>query len=605
MNNEGQDQEFHPPFSDPLSGITVTRAPAQGQGFQSWTPPPPAPDPQPPEQKPEESIEDILEMFRREAEETAKARAPEAAPEAPSPGGQGGAGGWTPPTPEEPVPHVTEESAPDVAPFQAPWMTGGDTPTPPPPQAEDAFGGAAQYTPPQYQAQPGAAPQYAQPPFQAQPGAASIDPTTTAAVAAAMAAVLTDIGRTRYGYQAGQGQGVAMGGGYAGGIENMMASIMAEASRISGQPVGASAPQEAQANVSDIVAEVQGWDTPRQSEAAAEPGAAGAQPVFTDPIQAEAARVQARSAPANDVQQAVSAADTAAEAPASTPPAPPGQAGERPDNKPPRTPPQDKNRAVRKSPKKRSKPKIAKDAKAKGMRGGLDLSKTSVNVAVQVKTMASPSRAIPLFLLVMVCIAAFCWFGVIQFMARADAEEDRLRIREQERDRLTLATADFNEVQRQYVLFGDTWMNETEQAQVDALDVLAVAESELLPAARVESVSMDHNLLSVNMSGVTLEATAGIVSRLEQLDIVKSVSVYTAASLENPDVVTQGGYTPEQTGEPGGETPVAEASAPVEGAPGSEKNTTVAMSIVLGLPDAEEEPQEPGESQTPGEEAVS
>lgn len=557
MSNEDQDQGFRPPFLDPLSGITVTQPPEQGAGGRSWTPPPAV--------EQEESIEDILEMFRREAgPETGPEAADQSAPPEPGPpyASAPSAQGGPVPGPQGP------EQPPAGAPFQAPWMGGGGAPPPPP--AEGPYADA---------------PPYAQPQFQAPSGAAApqqIDPTTTAAVAAAMAAVLTDIGRTRYGYQAVHGQQPMMGGGYAGGVESMMASIMAEASRISSQPMGTQQKAE-QSEVLDIVAEVHGWDAPERSEAPSESGPAGAPSVFTDPIQAEAARVQSRSAPENAGQQAGSAADPAVEATASFRPDPPGGGDAWSTNKPPSAPAADEDRPVRKSPKKRGKLKIAKDARAKGMRGGLDLSKTSVNVAVQVKTMSSPSRAIPLFLLVLAVIAAFGYFGVYQFINRVGQEESRLRALEQRREQMTVATVALPEVQKEYTLYGDTWMNEAELAQVDVMEVLSVVESQLLPWARVESVALTQNLLSVNLSGVTLEATAGIVDRLERLEIVKSVSVYTAATLAAQEVVS----------------PPIEAEGPEAAAAGEAQNTNIAMTIVLQLPEAGEIP--PGSEPVPTE----
>lgn len=594
MWNEEQDGGYRPPYVDPLSGVSVT---APGSG---WTPPPvreePAvgswtPPPGPGEEQAgepaarvtdaelEDALATVVEIFNRASqEEQAAQEDAQPAPAAEERPRAEPSAVWTPPVAERPAPTPPPTPDPEQTPPAGSWTPpdreSGPEREEPRPQAD----GAAWSAP---GGQAGQAPGWT-------PPAQGFDPTTAAAVAAAMATVFADIGRTQYGIQSPPGPGAPQAGGqFNTSIENVVAAIMSDASRRTGAGPDAAQERAAEEEMVEIISSVHSWET------AAEPQAEEAK---WDPIQAEAARVRATIREDQGAREPERPqAQESAAPPTVEPPEPeaqksaPGRAEQRGDRPV-------YGRAV-KARRPRAKLRIARGARAKGMRGGLDLSKTRLNVAVQRKTMASPSRAIPVFLLVLVCIAAFGYFGVYQFMGRANQEEAVLRALQAEAARLTQATAGFPAVQQEYNLYGKSWMTEEEQAQVDVLEVLALSESELMPRARVQNVSMNQNVLSVTMSGVTLDATALIVSNLEAMDIVEKVSVYTAASLDDQyGVVSPGGYVPEQ---PEG------VQAPVQAQPdaGAAVNTNVTMSITLKDPDYTPPPAPVPEAQG-GEEAA-
>ena len=575
MWNEEQGGGYRPPYVDPLSGVSVT-APAAG-----WTPPPgpdgeqaEAPAAKVTDAELEDALATVVEIFNRAGQEEQAAQEgaqpAHAAQERPrvEPSAV-----WTPPAAEQTTPAPEPGRTPPAGDWIPPVREAG-------PEREEPQPQAAQETWSAPAGQTGQAPGWT-PPTQ------GFDPTTAAAVAAAMATVFADIGRTQYGIQSPPGPGAPQGGGqFNTSIENGVAAIMSDASRITGARPDAAQERAAEEEMVEIISSVHSW------EAAPEPQAEEAE---WDPIQAEAARVRANYQGQGAAEPERPQAQESAAPPTAEPPEPEAQKSA------PRRAEQRGDRPVYgravKARRPKAKLRIARGARAKGMRGGLDLSKTRLNVAVQRKTMASPSRAIPVFLLVLVCIAAFGYFGVYQFMGRANQEEAVLRALQAEAARLTQATAEFPAVQQEYNLYGKSWMTEEEQAQVDVLEVLALSESEPMPRARVQNVTMNQNVLSVTMSGVTLDATALIVSNLEAMDIVEKVSVYTAASLDDQyGVVSPGGYVPEQ---PEG------VQAPVQAQPGTGAavNTNVTMSITLKDPDYTPPPAPAPEAQG-GEEAA-
>ncbi|BDF72019.1 hypothetical protein CE91St41_30000 [Oscillospiraceae bacterium] len=375
------------------------------------------------------------------------------------------------------------------------------------------------------------------------------DPATAAAVAAAMANVFTSLSGTRF------ATGQETPGQSAGprdplDINEVFSAIFKEAQR--NAPAG---PPEDQQAASEVIEA----DAYQVAESRDQPAAgASARDVPADDGPAEAsARARVQEEP-----------DAASRPPVSEPSTPPKRKREK-------TRQQSRDRAPYRGVRGRRKPpklRIAKGFKAKGMRGSLDTDKTALNMAVKVKTLASPSRAIPLFLLACVMILAFSKFGVIDQMERERALQRQLTQLQEESQRLIAATADYDSVFQKYLLYGTTWMSEAELAQVDVMDVLAICDDTILPNARITEISMNNNLVDMTVSGINLIKAASLTQQLEDLPLVRSVSLQlvTLNTGETPAIPLDPAY-----------------SAPT-------KSTAYQFQIKLALPGA---PEEAGEEE--------
>ena len=62
------------------------------------------------------------------------------------------------------------------------------------------------------------------------------------------------------------------------------------------------------------------------------------------------------------------------------------------------------------------------------------------------------------------------------------------------------------------------------------MDCLDLIESELLSRSRVSAFTVADDLISVELSGVTLQEVSGIYTRLMASELVGGVQVYTAAT---------------------------------------------------------------------------
>lgn len=156
--------------------------------------------------------------------------------------------------------------------------------------------------------------------------------------------------------------------------------------------------------------------------------------------------------------------------------------------------------------------------------------KTTINLVVREKTMNSPSRALPVFFVVLVLVALFGKYAVADRYAE-------IMVLQRDVDALTRAQAelseelvDYDAVREEYRIYSSDWMLESETQMVDRLDVLALVDGLIKPKAQVDRLSMRGNVISANLSQVTLREAAGIVAQLYQNTMVSEVTVSTAGT---------------------------------------------------------------------------
>lgn len=159
-------------------------------------------------------------------------------------------------------------------------------------------------------------------------------------------------------------------------------------------------------------------------------------------------------------------------------------------------------------------------------------SKTTLNLAMRRKSEFHPKRLVPLLLVLFLCAALFGKFAVSDRLQRVNEAQARLTALQSQKTDLLAATADYDEVAERYRLYSVGWMTEEEAALVDRVGMLDLIESELMGKGRVLGLTASGNLLSVQLSGITLDDTSTIVERLYQRDDVVNVSVYTATTAE-------------------------------------------------------------------------
>lgn len=156
--------------------------------------------------------------------------------------------------------------------------------------------------------------------------------------------------------------------------------------------------------------------------------------------------------------------------------------------------------------------------------------KTSLNLVIREKSLGSPSRILPIAAGILVLLLAFGKFAVWDRLSRVSREQDTLDSLLAQVSQLTEQTADYSEVLAAYSQYTTSWMSQEEILLVDQADILSLVESQLMPSASVSRFSVNGNVLSVELSHLTLQGVSELVQKLGELPQVLEVTVYSASS---------------------------------------------------------------------------
>ena len=162
-------------------------------------------------------------------------------------------------------------------------------------------------------------------------------------------------------------------------------------------------------------------------------------------------------------------------------------------------------------------------------------SKQTVNLVFRERSINSPSRAIPAFLLFLVFLALFVRFGVqgqLQKMTSAQALLEKVQA---DLNGLVEYNRDYETVREQYSQYFNDYLNEDEAVLRDRLDVLTLLEECVMKQADLSSISVQGNICRISITDVPLNTISGIVADLERNPQVQYISVATAATENNEE----------------------------------------------------------------------
>ena len=162
--------------------------------------------------------------------------------------------------------------------------------------------------------------------------------------------------------------------------------------------------------------------------------------------------------------------------------------------------------------------------------------KQTVNLVFRERSINSPSRAIPAFLLFLVFLALFVRFGVqgqLQKMTSAQASLEKVQA---DLSGLVEYNRDYEAVREQYSQYFNDYLNEDEAVLRDRLDVLTLLEECVMNQADLSSISIQGNICRISITDVPLNTISGIVADLESNPQVQYISVATAATENNEEV---------------------------------------------------------------------
>lgn len=95
-------------------------------------------------------------------------------------------------------------------------------------------------------------------------------------------------------------------------------------------------------------------------------------------------------------------------------------------------------------------------------------------------------------------------------------------------DNYMVALEDYNAINTEYNKYSASYLTEEERFQ-DRLEVLDMLEDTIFASSSVQSISISADVISVSITDVDLEKTSVLAKKLEDYDMVDSVSVNTAS----------------------------------------------------------------------------
>lgn len=192
---------------------------------------------------------------------------------------------------------------------------------------------------------------------------------------------------------------------------------------------------------------------------------------------------------------------------------------------------------------------VKKTAAAKGKRPpkkGLHTrmpTKRSINLVLIDENRISPLKAIPAILIIIILAAAFSKFMVadrLLEMSRAQGEADRMKTTLQQTQE---ALENYEGIEDTYAHMTTTGMTEEELGRVNRVSILELVSSILPQGDYTRAWSVSGNILTVEITGRTLEYLNELSRRIEKSPIVDTCAISTAVKNEQvqhaPNAVAQ------------------------------------------------------------------
>ena len=140
----------------------------------------------------------------------------------------------------------------------------------------------------------------------------------------------------------------------------------------------------------------------------------------------------------------------------------------------------------------------------------------------------NPKKVLPLAIVVVLVAGLFAKFGIMDQLDKKTAAYNDLAQRQEQLAVVNTKLAGYDELAKQYGRYSYGWMDESEVNMVSRMDVLALVEQKISPAAVIENIAVNGNVLTLNIHGITLEQASAMVKSLEESEMVSSATVYNA-----------------------------------------------------------------------------
>lgn len=162
-------------------------------------------------------------------------------------------------------------------------------------------------------------------------------------------------------------------------------------------------------------------------------------------------------------------------------------------------------------------------------------SKQTLNLMVKEKTLAHPTRLIPILTLIFLGAYAFAQFAVIGRLNKVKQAEAELSQMHANLEMIKAAYADYDEVKAEYNRY--TYQN-YDRTIPDRLEVLALLERRVFSVCTAQSLSIAQRTITMTLGGLTLDDTSALIASLKEepmvLDVFVSNSSSNKSQTQNP-----------------------------------------------------------------------
>lgn len=162
--------------------------------------------------------------------------------------------------------------------------------------------------------------------------------------------------------------------------------------------------------------------------------------------------------------------------------------------------------------------------------------KTDINLAIREKKQNKPSTTIPTFIILVIAIAIFSKFAVINRLEQASEAENSATVAQQQLETLKEYTNNYPKVLEEYnaLLASKSSLN----VVATPMERLGLVERYLISASQVNSFDVVDDVITAQISGVTLNQISTIYANLMGDPLIENVQVYTASTNDKNNSLT-------------------------------------------------------------------
>ena len=155
-------------------------------------------------------------------------------------------------------------------------------------------------------------------------------------------------------------------------------------------------------------------------------------------------------------------------------------------------------------------------------------SKKVMNLYYKEDTTTRPSTIALYVLFILVVMLAVGKVAVYDLMVKMEDEQAKLTQNQAVLDSQLEYLADYKEVSSKYSRYSYSYLT-AEEKLCDRIDILDMLEATVFTQAKMDSVIMTEDVVTLSFKGLNLQETAALAKQIEAYEIVDKVTVNTAS----------------------------------------------------------------------------